>query len=690
MPHTHTDNKGNEILVVTYDELVPRFFRSENYLRKKVSADQKRGYGIRKVRPGKGTESYALLDFDSLPLRIREQMEDPRADQHVLEQFYTMDREALRYFRTYQFETGEKIPAENQEEYIINANVINAIIKLRDKRIETMLTTGKRPKHVWELVSEDVKSFNDVLEKRGETRHTLPSSWQRLKEKVELYENATGDKKYENLISGYHISNSIHGARKVDEKSWRLFESMFTKLGYKPNYVDVHKLYMQFLSGRKSIICPDTGEMFNPSEFSAISDSTIRLYLTKWQSKNATLRLRMGDRQKMMGKLKPYHSMKNPETAGCIISVDDRQPPFEYSKGSRVWFYLAYDIGAHCYTTIVWGKTKEGLIKDFYRQMVRNYSEWGLCLPAELECESSLNSTFRDTLLKEGNMFRYVRIEANNARGKYIENANKQMRYGAEKKMEGWIARPFARSEANQVGVNVPILPYEDIVEQVLREYEDFNNSPHPVDETKTRWEFFVEKQHPELDPINWHGIIPYIGYETKTSCNAGIIELNGGECLLGNDGKISTGEELINLMKLIEGEDITVRWLDGNDGNILKAYAYVGDTFICELLQKPLYHRARIEQTEEDEKNREIMSKYVATIEGYGNRLKKQIDPITIIDNQQPRTIMNGSFKIPELHRNEMPALVNDGPVEILQEKDDDSVLDFSYSEGSSYFDKF
>ena len=81
-------------------------------------------------------------------------------------------------------------------------------------------------------------------------------------------------------------------------------------------------------------------------------------------------------------------------------------------------------------------------------------------------------------------------------------------------------------------------------------------------------------------------------------------------------------------------------------------------------------------------------MSKYVATIEGYGNRLKKQIDPITIIDNQQPRNI--GSFKIPELHRNEMPALVNDGPVEILQEKDDDSVLDFSYSEGSSYFDKF
>ena len=74
------------------------------------------------------------------------------------------------------------------------------------------------------------------------------------------------------------------------------------------------------------------------------------------------------------------------------------------------------DLGNEAFTCWVYGTSKEGIITDFYRQMVRNYAEWNLILPAELESEMSLNSSFVDTFLKEGNMFQYVRIEATQTR----------------------------------------------------------------------------------------------------------------------------------------------------------------------------------------------------------------------------------------------------------------------------------
>ena len=94
--------------------------------------------------------------------------------------------------------------------------------------------------------------------------------------------------------------------------------------------------------------------------------------------------------------------MEMPKLAGSIISIDDRQPPFWYDKGKRMWFYIGIDIASRAVTTFVYGKSKTGIILDFYRQMVRNYHELGLNLPAELEAESALNSSFKNTFLQEG------------------------------------------------------------------------------------------------------------------------------------------------------------------------------------------------------------------------------------------------------------------------------------------------
>ncbi len=97
MPHYYNDN-GNNILVVTYDELVPRLYSSVGYLKVQVCRHEKRGHGIRKIQRGGGSEMQALLEFDSLPRRIREQLDDPRKDRHVLEVYYRVDTKAVKFY----------------------------------------------------------------------------------------------------------------------------------------------------------------------------------------------------------------------------------------------------------------------------------------------------------------------------------------------------------------------------------------------------------------------------------------------------------------------------------------------------------------------------------------------------------------------------------------------------------------
>lgn len=391
-----------------------------------------------------------------------------------------------------------------------------------------------------------------------------------------------------------------------------------------------------------------TGELYDPKDFKPLSPATIANYLHKWVNKIGTFAIRSGNRQRFMGQFKPHHSLDRPRYAGSIISIDDRQPPFKSLDGKRVWFYNGIDLGSEAFTCWVYGETKEGIITEFYRQLVRNYHEWGFHLPHELEAEMSLNSSFVNTFLREGAMFQKVRIEANNARGKRIERYYGALRYEYEKEREGWLARPHALKESNQQGVDVtkvPTVPYEDIINGCLTDIERWNNAPHAVHTDKTRWQVFCEMQNPELQPTNYLAILPHIGYRTQTSVKAGIIRLQRQEFLLGVDGKVALSDQLIQLMSRVEGQNIDVYWLDDNNGEVMKALVYIGDQYICEAVQKPTYNRATIERTPQDENNRVIMSSYVASVEAFGRRVRQSIGSVTIIE--QPKEEIPGAFRI-------------------------------------------
>jgi len=317
--------------------------------------------------------------------------------------------------------------------------------------------------------------------------------------------------------------------------------------------------------------------------------------------------------------------------------------------------------------------------------MVRNYAEWGFKMPYELECESSLNSSFKDTFSREGYIFQNVRIEANNARGKRIEAYYRPLRYGLEKKHEGWLARPFALSESNQAGpAQSDYVPYDKLADQCLGDIETWNNMPHSIHKDKTRWEVFCENQHPNLKPTNYKAFMRYIGYQTSARVKAGIMKFQQREWLLGDNSKIFTGPQLLNIMKMVEGEQVDIYWIDNNQGGILKALVYQGDTCICEAIQKPAYHRATLEMTEADQEARELMSKYQITIESYQRRQKNALEQVTIIDNT-PVTL-NNKFRIASRHRTD--EVVN---VEVLPEPDyEEDLNDVSTSFKTSLKDRF
>ena len=144
--------------------------------------------------------------------------------------------------------------------------------------------------------------------------------------------------------------------------------------------------------------------------------------------------------------------------------------------------------------------------------------------------------------------------------------------------------------------------------------------------------------------------ILPYIGYKTETSCNAGTIKLQRKEFFLGLDGQISTGETLVSLLELVEGKELDVYWLDDSEGNVMKALVYLrgAQNIVCEAILKPKFHRAKIEQTAADRENMKLVMSYIQTFSGFISRRKAEIEKVMVIDRRT--SVVNNKFVIPGL----------------------------------------
>ena len=589
---------------------------------------------INRVRRAcKGTP--ALIEFNSLPLEYREKLIELNGgspEKTVRHQAFCdeieLDMDAVAFYAGYK-PAGEEIKKERQRQYANEASILNAIAK----RFKTHLkrqSSGSKTSEFWQNACRVLPGI------KGEWPHKLPTTEKNLKKKFTRY-----------MEEGYHsLVNGNYGnqyTRKVNENLEELLKYIFVQ-SWKPNYIELHQDYMKFINGVKILVNQETGEVYNPRDYEPISPSTVRSYMSKWSNAVGTEKKRSNSRIGYNAKHRSYASLKV-DYAGALLSMDDRDMPFKLrGTNKRVVGYFTADA---CSTAIVgWAfarpKMREddphgkglNLIFDCFRNTFEQLDYYGVNMPAEVEVENHLMSTLKDTTLKEGNLFQFVRFAAaENPQEKSIEGFFRILRYKYDRKRKGFLARPFARSEANQGRPEEEEkveYSFEQICEMVIENIVEYNNDLHPNQKKfpgKSRIEVFMEHQHPKLLPIEWRDVARWVGFSTKTSVNRGEVRANNQKFLLPSP-------ELMDKTGI--GSECTAYWFKHNEGEENIIYLYRNDDFICEMTTKPTYHKARIEQTEEDKEAMTRMQSFTKKIYTHADKVIKNLEKVVFIDAQQ------------------------------------------------------
>ena len=110
--------------MVTKDELIPEFFPSWEALRKKLARDEKKAFGLRRARQGKGRGNEVLIAFDSLPEEWQRQLGDPRRKDCSMERFFWEDAEAVAFFSSVRPGKYGNLDIKRQREYVLDASVL--------------------------------------------------------------------------------------------------------------------------------------------------------------------------------------------------------------------------------------------------------------------------------------------------------------------------------------------------------------------------------------------------------------------------------------------------------------------------------------------------------------------------------------------------------------------------------------
>ena len=136
--------------------------------------------------------------------------------------------------------------------------------------------------------------------------------------------------------------------------------------------------------------------------------------------------------------------------------------------------------------------------------------------------------------------------------------------------------------------------------------------------------------------------------------------------------------------MQVLAGRDIDIYWLDDNNGDVLAAVACLKDTtrVVCELVRQPETARAKIEETPQQARNRELFARYRATLEGYSQRRYHAIEKVTVIDNRD--ITLNKKFSISGLNRYKVPETEEE--TEILKEVEETAFEGYSNPVQRSY----
>lgn len=562
------------------------------------------------VRRGGGSAGcYALVAVDSLPQRYQDRVKEvyPGGAQARLEGWiksnYEVDQKATAFFFSKE-KCGVALPPEKAKEYVTNASVLNTCIRLYDRAATAQKLFGG--KYDWTMMAATI----EVLRKHF--GHTLPASTLRFRKKVNEYK-ANG---YPCLISG-KFGNQC--ARKVDYRTERLILGIAI-LPNKPWNTNVLELYNSFVTGELDVYDPETGEMFNPDDFTdkngepmVLSEATITNYLNKPKNRMLIDKATMSYTA-FMHEVMPHMHCHRPEFSLSKVSFDDRDLPRKLKDSrQRPKAYYAYDVASDCCIGYAYNRAKNvDLVVDMFRNMFRLLDRQGWGCPAEVEVENHLMSQWRDSFLRAGVMFPFVRFCAPmNSQEKHAEHRNRSKKVSIEHKNHVGIGRFYAKSrqyrtesnkvfdEFNNTYEEKEYYTWDELIADDMRDIYEYNHALHPNQKKykgMTRWDVLVANINPMLHPLDKATIARHVGEKVGTT-----IRRNSYCRVAGEDWWLSKTEAI----ELLAPNDYKVEayYLTDEEGKITDMFIYQGDMYIDRLENIGTFNTARAEQTERDEK---------------------------------------------------------------------------------------
>jgi len=554
------------------------------------------------VRKAHGKGNYALIALDSLPdkykAKIKEMYPDgnkTRVKAWVLKN-YEEDQNAVAYFMN-----RKDLPAARIREYIVNASVLNCCIKLYDRAKTAQKLFGGT--YNWQEMTEVIESL------REEYNHTLPSSVMRFRKKVNTYRKGG----YEVLVSGKFGNQS---ARKVSQKMERLILSI-AAMDNKPFNSTVHDCYVKFVVGELEVYDYETGEILQCDDFTkdgepiTLSESTISNVLNK--PKNRVLVEHAQDSwTKFYHEQAPHVHRHAPEFSFSKISFDDRDLPRKLTDTKiRPKAYYAYDVTSQCIVGYAYNRMKTtDLVIECFRSMFRLIERHGWCCPAQVEVENHLMSQWKDSFLKAGVVFPFVRFCAPmNSQEKYAEPMNRAKKVSIEHKNHLGIGRFYAKSRqyqteskkvfdaANDNYVEKQYYSWDELIADDVRDIWEFNHSLHPNQKKypgKTRWDVLVENMNPTLLPMDKEVWARYIGDKVSTS-----IRRNSYCRVMGEDWWLSKTEVIEKLAP--NNWHVDAYYLTDEKGEVTDVWIWQNDQPIDKLEKIGTFNTAAAELTDKD-----------------------------------------------------------------------------------------
>lgn len=549
----------------------------------------------------------ALVVVDSFPPRYKEDIYTrfPDSDSVRLAGWfrsnYEIDQSAVVFFHDPE-KTGLDLKPEKIREYITNASVLNTCIRLYENARIYQRIAGD--KYDWGKMAAAVDSL------RTQFGHTLPGSMLRFRKKVAEYKRDG----YGCLISGKFGNQS---ARKVDYRTERLILGIAV-LPNKPFNTNVAEMYNQFVCGELDVYDPETGELFNPDDFTdkdgeprILSETTINNYLNKPKNR-VLIEHKLSSWTTFMHEQMPHVHRHAPEFSFSKISFDDRDLPRKLKDTkARPKAYYAYDVASQCVVGFAYNRNKNvDLVVDMFRSMFRLIDRKGWGCPAQVEVENHLMSQWKDSFLKAGVMFPFVRFCApQNSQEKYAEPMNGAKKKAVEHRNHLGIGRFYAKDrhyrtegrkvfdELNDTYEDKQYYSWDELVADDMRDVMEFNNSLHPNQKKypgMTRWQVLEANMNPNLEPINKAVLARFIGDHVETSVR------RNSYCRVGYTDWWLSGTEVLERLAPNNWK-VDAYYLTDDDGNITDVYIYQNGMLVDKLQNVGTFNTADCEQTDAD-----------------------------------------------------------------------------------------